>query len=363
MIKYKIKKGYNIIMMKNMEYYPWSKEVFTECLKLHDEDCIPTLDLELTAKCTKASCIYCDSRPAVGVKNPNELSYEETEKIFKEAKDRDLKWVYTCGLGEPLEDMKFKRLIELLYRLDVKISLFSNGLLIDKKKAKWLYEHDVCIILKLDTFNETNFDRILGIKGTAKKIYNALDYLLDAGYGKDGRNYTNLAFSIVPTQLSYDNIEDVIVFAKENKIFPSIGELEQAGRSLKKSHYSKLALTEEQTKKLKGTVDKLLWVNYKRPICPTIITGVHIDHIGDCVVDRITGLNCKWFLLREPDPLIIGNIKQDSLLDLYTKVREYRRRCFEENKEEIEEYKKIDYVFGGCGGNPKELIKITKEHL
>ena len=346
-----------------IEYYPWSKKVLAECLKLHDEGYIPTLDLELTAKCTKASCIYCDSKPSVGMRHPNELNYRETERMIKEAKDKGLIWVYTCGLGEPLEDVRFKKLINLLHKLDIRISFFTNGILIDKENAKWLHDCGVCINLKLDTFDENKFDQILGVKDAAKQIYKTLNNLIDAGYGKMEGNYTDLAFSIVPTQISYDGIENVILFAKENNIFPSVGELEQAGRTLENHHYSQLALTIEQIKALKKKVDQLLWPNYKRPICPTIITGLHIDDVGNCVVDRDTGLNCKWFLLREPLIKIIGNFREDDLSNLYTKVREYRRWCFNNNKDAIQECEETDYTVGGCGGNPKEIIKIAKEHL
>ncbi len=189
-----------------------------------------------------------------------------------------------------------------------------------------------------------------------------MDLLLEAGYG-NSKNSTDLAFSIVPTQLNFDGIENVIAFAKENNIFPSIGELEQAGRMMEKKGFSKLALSDEQTGSLRNTVEKILWTGYKRPVCPAIITGLHIDHTGSCVVDRVTGLNCKWFLLREPDVKTIGSIRADTLSALHSKAREYRRACFNKNAEEIEKYEKIDYVFGGCGGNPKTLIKIAKEHL
>lgn len=344
-------------------YYPWSKEVLDECLKAHDNNEIPTLDLELTAKCTHASCIYCDSRPTVGLRHPDELNYRETEKVIRETKDLGLRWVYTCGLGEPLEDGKFRKLIELLYSLDIRISLFTNGILIDKKKAKWLYDNGVCIILKLDTFDEDKFDEILGIKGRARKIYDALGYLLDSGYGKTSGKYTELALSIVPTQLSCGGIEDILGFAKKNNVFPSIGELEQAGRALENGFFSELALDTTQMEELKKRVDELLWSDYKRPICPTIITGVHVDNVGRCVVDQETGLNCKWFLLCEPLVKIIGNVKSEKILDLNAKVRQYRRSCFENNKDGVKKYESINYVFGGCGGNPREIIKIAREHL
>jgi MoaA/NifB/PqqE/SkfB family radical SAM enzyme len=297
------------------------------------------------------------------MRHPDELNYRETEKMIREAKELGLEWVYTCGLGEPLEDIRFRKLIELLSNMDVGISLFTNGILIDKEKANLLHDSGVCIILKLDTFDETKYDKILGIKGCANRIYSALNHLLDAGYGRKRGEHTELAFSIVPTQLSYDGIEDVITFAKENNIFPSIGELEQAGRALENGLFSQLAISMEQKRALKKKVDELLWSNYKRPICPAIITGVHIDHTGHCVADRETGLNCKWFLLCEPLVKVIGSVKSDRISDLYAKVREYRRFCFENNKGGLQKCESTDYVFGGCGGNPKDIIKLAKEHL
>ncbi len=157
-----------------IEYYPWSKEVLDESLKIHDGGGLPTLDIELTAKCSKASCIYCDSKPAVGNENPNELKPEETEKLVRDAADMGLRWVYTCGLGEPFEDRKFTGLVSLLHKLDVRISLFTNGIFIDRKKADWLHEHGVCLILKLDTFDEAVFDEILGIEKNCKKSLSSI---------------------------------------------------------------------------------------------------------------------------------------------------------------------------------------------
>jgi MoaA/NifB/PqqE/SkfB family radical SAM enzyme len=344
-------------------FYPWSEKVLHECLQLHVDNKIATLDLELTAQCSKAHCIYCDSRPGVGKKEKSEIVYSKLEKIIIAAKEYGLKWVYTCGLGEPLEDDKFLKLLELFHKLHVRISLFTNGVLISKNIAQVLYKNDVGIILKLDTFNERHFDRILGKKGCARMIYKALDYLLEAGYGKGGGIYTNLAFSIVPTRINLDDIVAVIKFAKSNNIFPSIGELEHAGLTLKNNKYTELSLSLDETKNLQETVERLLWKNYKRPVCPTIITGMHIDHVGRCVVDKKTGLNCKWFLLKNPEIKIIGKVNSDNIYSMFNKMKKYRRECFKKNRDTIKKYSEIDYIFGGCGGNPSRIIKLAQEYL
>lgn len=106
----------------------------------------------------------------------------------------------------------------------------------------------------MDTFEKTAFDKILGGKGRAGKVYCALEDLLDAGYGRKER-YTDLAFSIVPTSLSIQGIPKVIEFALHNGIFPSVGELEKSG--LATEYFQKRADIElinsitEKTNKLK----------------------------------------------------------------------------------------------------------------
>lgn len=351
-------------MSEMITYYPWSEKVLHECLLSHDNGEMPTLDLEFSAKCTCASCIYCDSKPGVGRKNPRELNTKQIVKLITDARNLGLKWIYACGLGEPLEDDKLEVLVPLATKLGIKLSIFSNGILIDRRRARWLYENNVCIILKLDTFKEKTFDKILGKKGAAKKIYNSIDLLLDAGYGKKIDNkYTDLAFSIVPTKLNLGDIEDVVRFAKAHNIFPSIGELEQAGRASYMSVYGDLSIGEENMLQLKKRIESILWKGYTRPVCPTIITGLHIDNIGHCVADRDTGLNCKWFLLNEPRVVTLGNIKNDNLSELFAKAMEYRWNCFRSNKLSIESSEATEYIFGGCGGSPREIIKLSRAHL
>lgn len=345
-------------------YSPWSEEVLNECLAGHDRGELSTLDLELTAKCTHASCIYCDSRPRVGSRHPDELNFRETEKVLGDAKKLGLKWIYACGLGEPLEDLRFERLIKTASKLDVRLSIFTNGTLINEEKAKWLHKNKVCLILKLDTFEEATFDRILGEKGTAQRIYEAVKLLLDVGYGKNCENgRTDLAFSIVPTQLNIRDIDKVINFAKENNIFPSVGELEQAGRAFEEKIYHGLALDTREMLSLKKKVEGLLWEGYTRPICPTIITGLHIDNVGNCVVDLETGLNCKWFLLKEPMVKMLGNVRKGDLATMFKAVRSYRKKCFETNSNGLRNCESIEYIFGGCGGSPRKIIQLARRHL
>lgn len=344
-----------------VEYYPWSKAVLQMAIEAQKNNEIPTLDLELTAKCTGACCIYCDSKPDVCSKShPDEIDFSVLKKVILDAKKRGLKWVYTCGLGEPLEDTRFWDIIELLKIHNIGLSMFSNGIFIkDLETAKRLKECNVNIILKMDTFNAENFDKILGGKGIAEKIYRARDLLLAAGYGADDNGYTNLAFSIVPTTLSIEGIPEVINFCEKHGIFASIGELEQAGEVINNNLTETLGISREQILMLKTAADNYAKQSYMRPICPCILTGIHIDNLGNCVVDEDTGLNCKWFLLKDPRIVKIGDLKHDSIFELHKKAMEYRRRAFLEKREVIMSSCNVSYVFGGCGGNPKDIIELA----
>jgi len=346
-----------------VEYYPWSKKVLNRNLSLHKENKLATLDLELSAKCTGANCIYCDSKPGVGNAMLGELNWVTLSRILEKALKHGLEWIYTCGLGEPLEDDSFFEMLRFIKEKNIQMSIFSNGIFIDSLSiAQKLKEAGVNIILKMDTFQEDKFDEILGSSGAAVKIYKALELLLKAGYGKK-TEYTDLAFSIVPTMLSAEGIFEVVDFAEKNGIFASIGELEQAGKVISCNLNTDLNLNDDDVSALKIYADKYAGQEYMRPICPSIISGIHIDNLGRCIVDKQTGLNCKWFLLREPDIHIIGDIKQDDVFDLFMKVKNYRKTCFTANSAAIKQQSQLSFVFGGCGGNPSNIICLAEEVL
>lgn len=347
-----------------IEYFPWSKQILSDTLASQKSGNIPTLDIELTAKCTGASCVYCDSKPNVcGSEQIGEIDFNTMKKVICDAKSRGLKWIYTCGLGEPLEDSKFWNMIHLLKANDIGISIFSNGIFIrDVNTAYELKECNVNIILKMDTFNEENFDTILGGVGIASKVYAACEYLLRAGYG-ERNGYTNLAFSIVPTTLSISGIPMVVNFAKKHGIFASIGELEQAGEVINNNLNETLGISAEKIKELKKVADDYIEGSYMRPMCPCILTGLHIDNLGNCIVDEDTGLNCKWFLLKDPRTIKLGNIMNESIFSLSEKAYLYRKECFEKKLDLIKTSCNLSYTFGGCGGNPKDILKLAIENI
>lgn len=58
----------------------------------------------------------------------------------------------------------------------------------------------------------------------------------------------------------------------------------------------KLKLSDEQLMQVKDLFEE----EYKVPICPSVLCGIHILYDGTVALDSNTGLSCHWFWLSEP---------------------------------------------------------------
>ncbi len=337
------------------EYLPWSHQVLDSCIQQFLMGKLPCLDLETSAVCRHSACIYCDSDCAAPMLD--EMNHDSVNKVLKQASMLGTKWLYLCGLGEPTDDPKFLQLLDAAQEADIKISMFTNAVRFSHDLVNTLMNHQVSLIVKLDSLNPSNFDRLLGRPGTADRIFRTIDALLKAGYDRLCQDdFTMIAASIIPTKVNYQDIPNVIKFCVERNIFPSIGELECAGRA--KGKYEDLALTTEELLDLKYQVDSLVGYDYQRPTCPAALGGLHVSNTGNIIVDRCTGVCCQWFLLRGPDLFNIGHISEISLSEAMEKVHSYRVRNTLSCKKILECPPSV--VFGGCGGRADQILR---EHI
>ena len=342
-------------------YRPWSSGVLDECVSVYQDNGIPVIDLDLTAQCSMVSCLYCDSAPSVVSEAKSEMPISDTLDLLSSAVERGLRWIYTCGIGEPLEDSRFWEIVEFASTHSVGLSLFTNGLLIGEAEARRLRQARVCMLLKMDSASPLVFDHLLGVEDAAERIYRAYSYLLESGYGEvDELGATDLALAVVPTKVNYQEIPQIIRRAVAEGVYPSIGELENAGRASDGDVRSKLALSEDEAAWLVAEIDKEWGARYVRPVCPAAVTGLHIDNDGSCIVDKVTGLNCKWFMMEEPDVISVGSAPGNTIEEMDLSARSYRRNCFAKNGKLIASLEDVEFQFGGCGGSPRDIIGVAK---
>jgi MoaA/NifB/PqqE/SkfB family radical SAM enzyme len=332
-------------------YAPWAERELITIRQQYEQGEIPILYLELSATCTQCRCLYCDS-PSRGVPE-HEMDLPELTRSIDQTIQHGLRWVYICGLGEPSEDQNLFPLLDYLNRSEVSVTIFTNGLGFQRNDIQRLKLLRTNLILKLDTFQTDTFDRILGSSGIAARIYRFLDWLLEESFVQIGKGgITNLALSIVPTSLNIDDIPYTVKFCKEHSAYPVIGEMELVGRAAE--HAEILNPSDKDLENLSTRITEVLGHPYARPLCPGIIYGLHIDHVGNCIVDLNTGLSCGWFIADSSKMVMIGNIRSDSVAALWARLKKYRLERFAKTID-ILKNKKVTIACGG-GARPPEWV-------
>jgi hypothetical protein len=171
-------------------------------------------------------------------------------------------------------------------------------------------------------------------------------------------NLTNICASIVPTTINQNEIIDIIDWCYTCNIFPLIGDLENAGNSVDK--YKLLKLPDSKLREIKQHILNK-YGEYQIPICPATLFGIHINHKGEVIVDRRSGLSCHWFWLVEPNTKEIDYFYDYSCNELSQVILEYRSEKRDEVSMELLITSPL--IFGGCGGDIRELLTFYLDNM
>jgi Fe-coproporphyrin III synthase len=121
-------------------------------------DSLPILVLSPHSRCN-CRCVMCDIWKT---DDARELSAEELERHAEDLDRLQVKWVALTG-GEPLMHSDLFRLCRILRKRDIRISLLSTGLLLERYQRE-VVEHIDDVIVSLDGPPETH-DRIRRVRG------------------------------------------------------------------------------------------------------------------------------------------------------------------------------------------------------
>jgi len=345
-----------------LEYLPWSTDALLSSLSAYkNERRFLSLDIQLGGHCN-FSCRYCDS--------------PQREEHFKASlingieaiiSSKLVKWVYVCGLGEPTFEANYKNLIKILHacsKAGIKCSIFSNLSMLTDELLSFIKNETLSILFKLDSFKpEINKD-IYGIPDIQKAKEQLCNIEKVVNVASINDKTTNIGASIVPTTFNEKYILDIVRECYSKGIYPFIGELEKSGDGAK--NYPFLALERNGLVSLKNDIEELTGKPYRNPICPSVISGIHVNNNGKITVDECSGLSCHWFWLDEPKMQVLGNFDDDfDLSAAAEKLIGYRNSRLPEVKKLFEAKKFKTTVFGGCGGDIEDLlsryIKVQSE--
>lgn len=335
-----------------LEYLPWSKQEQKKSLELYRNGQFSILDIELGGECNY-NCVYCDSP------DRNKFPLISLEYIERFMKTGVFRWVYVCGLGEPTFNKNYELLIGILQLCDkygLKCSIFSNISHLTEELKEYIKKHILFVLFKYDTKYIPLANTLYGIRNSNNQI-KAIEELKSLVYFENG--ITNIAASIVPTRLNYDEVLNIVEDCINSHIFPLLGELELSGKG--QTNYENLSLNTEELVVLKEKVENLLGSEYLIPTCPAVINGIHINNQNNITVDFFSGLSCHWFWLQEPKTVMLTHLHNKSnSQEIASKIFDYRKQKINDVKEYLELHSSIGGAFGGCGG---DVIKLFNEYI
>jgi len=184
------------------------------------------------------------------------------------------------------------------------------------------------VLFKLDSFQPEVMQFLYGFESSQTMLRN-YQRLKEAVRTSNGT--TNLGASIVPTSKNKSELRRIIDWCIENKVYPLLGQLENAGKC---AHiFEELKLSEEELLALREYMNTKYGIHYEIPVCPATISGVHITNTNYVIVDEITDM---------------------TLADITTEIIAYRKAKF---PSVVQIAKALEpNPFGGCGGDAKILL-------
>lgn len=193
---------------------------FREAVDARDSGKILSMRIETSRACN-LRCKYCCNKSGKPLKN--ELKYEKIVNIIHQAKQLGAKSIVVIGGGEPTIYPKFKELILQINSLNMTPVVFTNAQTMTKDLAKFLFENNASIIIKLDSLNQKIQDEMVGVPGAYNKIQAGLKNLLTSGYKSllDHGRY-KLGASFVVNKMNLKDIPNIWRFCRDNKIIPNL---------------------------------------------------------------------------------------------------------------------------------------------
>lgn len=330
------------------EYLPWSSQELNKTIEEYKKNKLTILDIELGGTCN-FHCIYCDSP------DRNKKFRVDMNKINRIIEEKNIRWIYICGLGEPTYGENrdvLMRLLQIADRNHVRCSIFTNLSWVDDTFLEYVRRGVLYLLFKMDSFDVACASKLYGADNSQQK--ENINKLLKCV--RIEQNCTNLAASIVPTKNNLEQIPEIVAWCLKHDIYPLIAELENAGRG--GLVYNELSPGKDELAKLKIQLQTENNIRLNVPICPSIIGGLHINSEGMITVDRKTGMSCHWFWLENPSVKSVDSFNEEGELDRYEQeIIQYRKEKTDAILKILDEGIQEHFVFGGCGGSLDEILQ------
>jgi len=358
--------------------------------KASDGTILKNIWFELPGYCNLA-CSYCYAEGGEPKNVKDLLEWDDYVSILEQAKEMGVEDVGISGAGEPLlpknRDLTFK-VLEKCRDLGFYVTLFTTGQFIDEEVADKLYDLPVEIMIKCNSLDPEVQDAFVSdpargrnISSYGQKRNEALERMIARGfaneekcmetYGRKSRMaiVTSIMTSCGEGPSNYDDMADLLQYARENNIIFNVDSVLKRGRG------ASCDLCEED-QRLKAKLQELqaidseeygnewqLSQSYIGTVCDRFSYHMYIDQYGK-IKPCVGAMDVD-----------LGNAKEITLEDAWNREemkiirsRNYKGKCGDEcaNFNEIDEKrtavaKTTKYKCNSCLGRRTE--SLTNEYL
>lgn len=305
-----------------------------------------SMEIEFTRACNY-HCNYCYVSET---HLRNELTPEECRSVLKQAADLGARKIVILG-GEPLVYSHLEEMLDHIESLGMVSEIFTNGSLITPEAAAMLFRHRTRVIVKLNTLDPENHDRLTGFKGSLQKTWDALDNLEKAGYADLDHM---LGASTIISTANLEEIPKMRVMLRERKLLPYFECITPQGRLLDNESLMPTADQLEAVFRELAEIDRRYGFEWEPQ--PPLAGDKCFRHQYSCVVQS-SGTVVPCVGLDTP----IGNIREKSLKEILSEslvlyhLKNYRRFI----KGPCSACDKADHCYG-CRGT---AFQLTGDYL
>ncbi len=301
-----------------------------------------TINWAVTNRCN-FKCSHCYSRSDPS----DELSFELLSRCIKHVADTGVLSI-NFGGGEPLLKTDLADISKYATALGLRVSMNSNGYLLDREKALELKKHGFSKIgISIDSHIAGTHDDFRGVIGSHERAVRALSFLNEAGI--------ETSISTVICRINHKDIDSLTGFALKNRVrqlnfhnfkCSGLGYSNKDTLDLSSEEwgefYRRALEVREKTKGLEISLDDpiiaLLGTNSKGPMVRGSICGklsLNIKTNGDITP-------CGFI------PIVIGNITKDNLKDIWKTSPVLEKMRHKKATGKCTECGMFDDCLGGC---------------
>lgn len=299
-----------------------------------------SMEIEFSLACN-FKCPYCYNHYDTV---QEQLSPEEIDDVISQAQKLGAEKIIILG-GEPMIYPSIHERIRVMYDRGLAVEMFTNGSHMTVENARFMFEHDVAVVLKLNSRDRNLQNKMAGRDDAYDIIRSALRNLKKAGYPAPGKR---LAASTVICEQNIGELPQIWRWLRKSNIEPYFEMITPQGRAAG-DEGSKSKSEDNLADGGESTLDNLEWgkLDLKRQYSlfeqlaridreefgrkwdpqPPLVGNSCLRHCFSCLVDaRGDVMPCVGVTV----PL--GNVKETSLKQILDEsevidnLRNYRNR-------------------------------------